>query len=128
MISHAAYRSTPLGHSVCKQVCAGFLFAKWLLMNHVQVQYKSTIHTVPCCTHGRYSLYYLLQYVVSSLGRNWCNKNLWRLLHYKNLWFKKCQSEKMSACHEGHEGSTCCYMWQAGSVDYHWEGLSLVGA
>ena len=34
---------------------------------------------------------------------------------------------KMSACHEGYEGPTACYVWQAGYVDYHREGLSLVG-
>ena len=35
---------------------------------------------------------------------------------------------KMSACHEGHEGSTDCYVLQLGSVDYHKECLSLVGS
>jgi hypothetical protein len=29
--------------------------------------------------------------------------------------------DKMSVCHEGHEGSTDCNALQAGSVDYHGE-------
>ena len=67
MIGHAAYESAPEGDSVCMQVCAGFLFAELLFTNHVQVQYRSTIHTVPHRAHGRCGLYYLLQNVVSSL-------------------------------------------------------------